>query len=72
LCLPDDLTSDGSPEAIPEPWTDAVAYQAAAYAFQEMQNFNTARYYQDQFRDFVNRYGVYARPRMLISTYGRR
>jgi hypothetical protein len=72
LCLPDDLTSDGSPEAIPEPWTDAVAYQAAAYAFQEMQNFNTARYYQDQFKDFVNRYGVYARPRMLISTYGRR
>lgn len=72
LCLPVDLTSDQDIEAITEPWTDAVPLLAAAYAYQEAQAFNNARFYLDQYREWVNRYTVYARPRMIGSPYGRR
>jgi len=72
LCLPSDLSSELDAEAIPEPWTDAVSFYAASLAYAEMQNYNTARYWEDRFKEYVNRYGVYARPRMLVSPYGRR
>ncbi len=72
LCLPQDLTSDQDFEAIPEPWTEGVPYLATAYAYQELQSFNNARFYMDFFEKFTLRYSVYARPRMIGSPYGRR
>lgn len=72
LCLPSDLVDDASPEAVPEPWIDAVPYLAASYAYEEAQAFNNARFWEEQFAKFVTRYGVYTRPRMIPSMYGRK
>lgn len=72
LCLPQDLVDDNSPEALSEPWTEGVAWYAASLAMEEMQQFNLARYWRDKFTEFTVRYGLYARPRLVVSTYGRR
>jgi len=71
LCYPSDLVTDSDFEALPEPWTEAVPYLAAQYTFQELQAFNTARYWADQYQQWITRYSMYARPRMGISPYGR-
>ena len=71
LCLPSDLLSDQDYEALPGPWTDGVPYLAAAFAYQELQSFNNARYWMEMFEKFALRYSTYARPRMIMSPYGR-
>jgi hypothetical protein len=48
-CLPQDLITDLSVEAIPDPWTDAVAYWAAHLCYLSIQNFNAAKFYEDMF-----------------------
>lgn len=72
LCIPQDLVADQDFEAIPEPWVEGVPYLAAAYAYQELQSFNNARFYMEFFEKSTLRYSVYARPRMIGSPYGRR
>lgn len=47
ICLPVDLVSDSTPEAIPYPWTDAIAYFAAGLCFDNSrQGQNSDRFYQ--------------------------
>jgi len=70
-CLPSDLIDDQSFEAIPAPWTDAVPYFAAALAFQELQNYNAARYMQDQYEKFALTYSQFTRIGRGLNVYGR-
>jgi hypothetical protein len=71
FCLPQDLITDQSEEAIPDPWTDSVAYMAAYLCYSELQNFNIAKFYLDSFDKFLQRYSDYARPGRMVNPYGR-
>ena len=72
FCLPTDMTVDNSvPEAIPQPWTDAVPYMAAQLAYMELQNLNMAKYYQTEFDRMMLGYSSQARPGRAINPYGR-
>lgn len=72
FCLPQDMRLDNSiPEAIPQPWTDAVPYMAAQLAFQELQNLNAAAYYEKQFDKRTLGYSQHARPGRATNMYGR-
>lgn len=71
LCLPQDLTTNQSDEAVPAPWTDAVPYFAAYLCYLELQNFNAARFYEDQFDKRILRYSQYSRPGRATTYYGR-
>ena len=70
-CLPQDLLDDGSVEAIPDPWTDAVPYFAAHLAMIELQNWNSSRAFEDQFNNRMTRFGAYTRPGRRVNPYGR-
>lgn len=72
LCIPEDLVDDRSPEAIPEPWTEAVPYMAASLCYAELQNFNAAKFYQDQYDGWVHRYSGHARIVRTPMIYARR
>lgn len=72
FCLPQDMRLDNSiPEAIPQPWTDAVQYMAAQLAFQELQNLNAATYYEKMFDKRTLGYSQTARPGRAVNMYGR-
>jgi hypothetical protein len=72
FCLPSDMLLDNSiPEAIPQPWTDAVQYMALQLAFQELQNFNSAKYYEQQFDKMTLGYSMQARVGRAVNLYGR-
>lgn len=72
FCLPTDMRLDNSiPEAIPQPWTDAVQYMAVQLAFQELQNLNAASYYEKQFDKRTLGYSQQARPGRMTNPYGR-
>jgi hypothetical protein len=70
-CIPSDLIDDQSVEAIPAPWTDAVPYFATKMAFEELQNLNAAKYYEDQFNRRALGYSNYARAGRATNPYGR-
>lgn len=70
-CLPMDLIDDGSPEALPDPWTDAVPYMAGYLAMLELQNLNAANYYLQLYDRFAERYSRYARIGRVSNPYGR-
>ena len=70
-CLPTDLETDQDFEAIPDPWRDAVPFLAAYYCFGELQNLNAARYYKEEFTDWVHRFSGHARPGRWTNPYGR-
>lgn len=72
FCLPSDMMLDNSiPEAIPEPWTDAVQYMAVQLAYQELQQWNAARFYEQQFDKRTLGYSSNARVGRAINPYGR-
>lgn len=72
FCLPTDMRLDNSiPEAIPQPWTDAVAYFAAHLAFLELQQYNAAKYYEQLFDKMTLGYSSQARPGRAVNPYGR-
>lgn len=71
FCLPQDLITDLSEEAIPEPWTDSVSYMAAHLCYLEIQNMNASQYYLTLFDKFLQRYSDYARPGRVTNPYGR-
>lgn len=71
ICLPAPLEDDGSPEAIPLPWTRAVQHYAAKYAFEELQNFNSARYHEEMFNRMLPRYRGAVDPGRNPNPYGR-
>jgi hypothetical protein len=69
--IPSDLTDDQSVEALPDPWTDAVPYYAAKLAYEEMQQLNAAKYYEDQFNRRALGFSNYARAGRMTNPYGR-
>ena len=71
FCLPSDLTTDLSVEAIPQPWQDAVPYFAAHLAFLELQNYNAGKFYLDLFDKMAQRYSDYAHVSRATNPYGR-
>lgn len=72
FCLPTDMTLDNSvPEALPQPWTDAVPYMAASLAYMELQNLNYAKFYMEEFDKRTLGYSSYARPGRRVNAYGR-
>ena len=72
FCLPQNMQLDNSiPEAIPQPWTDAVPYFAVSLAFMELGNLNAATYYEQQFDKRTLGYSGYARPGRIVNPYGR-
>ena len=71
FCLPLDLTADGDPEAIPDPWTDAVPWYAAHLAYLELQNLNAAKFYYDMYINMLHRYSSAARVGYANNRYGR-
>lgn len=72
FCLPTDMLLDNSiPEAIPQPWTDAVPYMAASLGYLELQNMNAARFFMEEFDKRTLGYSSYARPGRAINPYGR-
>jgi hypothetical protein len=70
-CLPSDLVTNQSVEALPEPWTDAVMYFAAHFAMLEMQNLNAAKGYLELYEKFAQRYSDYSRAGRVTNPYGR-
>ena len=70
-CLPSDLETNQSVEALPEPWTDAVMYFAAHFAFLEMQNLNGAKGMLELYEKFAQRYSDYSRAGRITNIYGR-
>lgn len=70
-CIPLDLVTDGSPEAIPAPWTETVPYFAAYLAYMELQNMNAAAFYLEQYDKFAGRYSRYSRIGRVVNNYGR-
>lgn len=72
ICMPIDLITDQSVEAIPAPWTDAVVFLGAYYCLTELANYNGARYFKSEFDDFMSRYSAGARPGGVpVNPYGR-
>ncbi len=70
-CLPQDLLTDLSVEAIPDPWTDAVAYFAIHLSYLQLQNFNAAQYWEQQFEKRMLGYSNAARVSRVVNPYGR-
>jgi hypothetical protein len=72
FCLPQDLLLDNSiPEAIPEPWTDAVQYMAAQLAMIGLGNWNASRFFEQLFDKRTLGYSSNARPGRATNMYGR-
>lgn len=71
FCLPEDLETNASTEALPEPWTKAVKFYAAHLAFLELQNMNAARAMLDLFDRNTSVYSTGARPGRRTNPYGR-
>ena len=72
LVLPQDLIDDQSVEIIPQPFTDAVPFLSAYYGFLELQNMNAARFYEDAFNKWMNRYAIATLPGVRSQPYGRK
>ena len=69
--IPQDLTTNLSVEAIPEPWSESVPYFAAHLAFLELQNYNAGKFYLDLFDKMLQRYSDYTRVGRAVNPYGR-
>lgn len=70
-CLPSDLVTNQSVEALPAPWTDAVMYFAAHFFYLEAQNLNAAKGMLELYERFSQRYSDYARAGRIVNPYGR-
>jgi hypothetical protein len=70
-CIPSDLTTDQDVDVIPRPWSDAVPFYALHLAFMELQNYNIANYYEQQFDKRVQGHSNYARAGRMTNPYGR-
>jgi hypothetical protein len=71
-CIPQDLnTSDTVPETIPFPWTDAVVWLAAYYAYSGKQRSADAQRAWGEFERFMKRARAMSMPFGVSSWYGR-
>jgi hypothetical protein len=71
ICLPIDLVDDTTQEAIPYPWTDAVPWLAAYYAYTHAQRDRDAERMWKEFEKFIKRARSYSQPRAITNFYGR-
>lgn len=72
FCLPQDLTLDnGIPDMIPMPWADSVKFMAAQLAMIELQNYNAAKFYEQQFDKMTLGNSQHARVGRAVNPYGR-
>lgn len=71
-CLPVNLASDTTPEAIPYPWTDAVPYYAAYLALLNSQRKEDAMAMLNDYKQKIAEGGGFSRPMVIPSYYGRR
>lgn len=70
-CLPQNLAADTDVEAIPYPWTDAVPYRAAYYAFLQAQRFTDADRMYKEYDRSMKRARAMSQPRGITNWYGR-
>jgi hypothetical protein len=70
-CRPQNLIDDLSVEVIPQPWQDTIPFLACMFGFQELQNYNIAKYYEDQFKRYVLSEANAARIGRMVNPYGR-
>ena len=70
-CLPQDLLTNNSYEAIPDPWTDAISYFTAHLCYLELQNMNYAKMYLDLYDRELGIYSRAARVGRVVNPYGR-
>ena len=70
-CLPNDLATDTDPEAIPYPWTDAVRFLAAYYAFSGAQRFTDADRMWQEYEKYMKRARQMSQPMGTVNRYGR-
>lgn len=71
FCLPQDLIDDQSVEALPDPYTDAVPFLMLYYAYAELQNFNIAKFWDQEFDKWMLRYAHATLPGRVSNPYGR-
>lgn len=69
-CLPVDLASDSTPEAIPSLWTDAIPYYAAYLAYDNSQRADDAKRMLDTYDNFMRRARKVAEPPRDPAPYG--
>lgn len=70
-CLPSDLTTNLSVEALPDPWTDAVSYFSAHLGMIDVQNYNIAQFFLNLFEKQLGVYSHSARIGRVVNIYGR-
>jgi hypothetical protein len=70
-CLPSDLTTNLDYEAIPDPYTDAVAYFSAHLGFLDLQNFNIAQFFLNLFEKQLGIYSHSVNIGRVSNPYGR-
>jgi hypothetical protein len=70
-CLPQDLKTNQDYEALPDPWTDAVAYFATHLSYLELNNFNAAKMYKDLYNEELLIYSQSSRIGRRVNIYGR-
>ena len=61
FCIPINLLSDGDPEAIPYPWTDAVPSYAAHLAFENSRQVDNADRQLKKYQWYMQRAGTFSR-----------
>ncbi len=68
-CDPITLTSDSDTEALPYPWTDAVQFLAAFYAYNNAQRATDASRMTAEYKRFLRENEAYAQASMVPSFY---
>ncbi len=69
VCTPIDLVDDTTPEAIPYPWTDCVAYYAAWLAFMNARRPGEAQNMRQMFDQYMKRARSFSEPSFVPSYY---
>lgn len=70
-CMPSDLVTELSYEALPAPWTDAVAYWATHLSFLQIQNYNAAKFWSDMYDKQLLKYSRASRVSRVVNPMGR-
>ena len=71
-CLPITLIDDTTPEAIPYPWTDAVPFFAAYYAYMSAQRTQDAEQMFKRYEEFTTRARMMSTPDINPSQFNQR
>lgn len=69
ICLPLDLVSDSTPEAIPVPWTAAIPYYAAMMCFKNSRQKDSAADMKKDFDEKMTEARSFSDPGMIPSYY---